>query len=226
MSRQIELSGGNADDRAGAQEGPKSHPTPPVLPPVASPVAAAHVEDHGRKPDPGETLTGTARADDLKGGAGADSLSGGDGNDRLRGEGAGDTLSGGGGADTLSGGAGADVLTGGAGHDVFVINAQLASSPTGFDRITDFTHGEDKLVFGEHLTLTDTNFMTAAEADYADALAAATFQINSGVTDLVAVQVGSDVIVFADSGHHNHVDAAVVLVGRTLADLGAMSILQ
>jgi hypothetical protein len=30
--------------------------------------------------------------------------------------------------------------------------------------------------------------------------------------------VGSDLVVFADSTLHNHVDAAAVLVGKTLAD--------
>jgi hypothetical protein len=39
--------------------------------------------------------------------------------------------------------------------------------------------------------------------------------------DVVAVQVGNDVIVFGDSHGLNEADAAVVLVGKTLADIGA-----
>jgi len=199
---------------------PPVNPTPPVTttPPMTPP--GPPTDDHGHKAHPAETLTGTARNDELKGDDGADSLSGGDGNDRLRGEGGNDTLDGAAGNDTLSGGAGANVLTGGQGHDTFQIDPHATASVDGLDRITDFTHGEDRLVFGEHLTLTDTDFTTAQAASYADALAAATTQIASGATDLVAVQVGSDVIVFADSSHHNHVDAAVVLVGKTLADIG------
>ena len=50
-------------------------------------------------------------------------------------------------------------------------------------------------------------------------MAAATQQITSGAADLVAVQVGTDVIVFADTSLHNHPDAAVVLVGQTLAGI-------
>jgi len=177
--------------------------------------------DHGHKDhNAPETLTGTARADELKGGPGDDSISGGDGNDRLRGDDGADTVVGGAGDDTLDGGSGANVLTGGQGSDSFVISQHIGANADALDHITDFTHGEDKLVFGEHLTLTDTDFTPAQAANYADALAAATAQIESGATDLVAVQVGSDVIIFADADHHNHVDAAVVLVGKSIADIG------
>ena len=43
---------------------------------------------------------------------------------------------------------------------------------------------------------------------------------------MVAVQVGSDVIVFADNGNDNGgFDDAVILVGRTLADISGANIL-
>jgi Ca2+-binding RTX toxin-like protein len=165
----------------------------------------------------GVTLIGTAGADDLKGTAGADSLSGGDGNDLLRGEGGGDTLDGGAGSDTLLGGRGSDVLTGGSGSDTFLISGRVTAVQADLDRITDFTHGEDRLGFGSHVSLAGHSFWSGVEANYADALAVATDQITSGAADVVAVQVGSDVIVFADSDLHDHVSNAVVLVGQTLA---------
>jgi hypothetical protein len=42
--------------------------------------------------------------------------------------------------------------------------------------------------------------------------------------DYVVVQVGGDVVVFADTGALNTADDAVVLVGRTLADISADNI--
>ncbi len=51
-----------------------------------------------------------------------------------------DDLEGGGGADKLNGGRGADELTGGGGADVFQFR-----SDDGFDRITDFQQGRDKI---------------------------------------------------------------------------------
>lgn len=84
------------------------------------------------------TKQGTAGNDTLTGGVGSDRLSGLDGDD---------FFSGGLGNDTLNGGNGFNVLTGGAGQDVFVL-----SSHTGFDWITDFTLGEDKLQLTDGLT--------------------------------------------------------------------------
>jgi Ca2+-binding RTX toxin-like protein len=168
-----------------------------------------------------QTLAGGMGADDLKGGLGADNLNGGDGADRLRGEGGADTLVGGGGGDTLSGGAGADLMTGGPGNDVFQVIGPIASrNAADVDRITDFTHGQDHLSFGDALKLTDGHFLTASANSYGDALTLASAKIASGADDAVAVQVGADVVVFADSHHTNHADVAVILVGRTLAGIG------
>ncbi|HEX4709448.1 calcium-binding protein [Phenylobacterium sp.] len=165
------------------------------------------------------TVTGTSGDDDLRGTSGCDSLSGGDGNDLLCGVGGADTLDGGAGNDTLSGGRGADLLTGGAGSDTFLISGKVTATQDGLDRITDFTHGEDRLGFGGQTSLSGHSFWSGSAATYGDAVAAAAQQITSGAADVVAVQVGSDVIVFADTSLHNHMDSAVVLVGKTLADI-------
>ena len=190
------------------------HPPPLVTPPPPTPPPST--------PPPvtaGETLVGTAGADTLTGHGGSDLLYGSGGNDLLRGEGGNDTLAGGDGDDTLSGGAGANVLSGNAGHDTFLISSPLATYVGGLDRITDFNRGEDHLVFGGHLTLGETNFMGTKAASYGDALKIANSVLHSGRTDLMVIQVGGDVIVFANAGNHNQVDEAVVLVGRSLADI-------
>ncbi|MCS3469323.1 hypothetical protein M2401_003061 [Pseudomonas sp. JUb42] len=58
------------------------------------------------------------------------------------------TLIGGSGADTLTGGVLGDTLTGGAGADTFVFTTPANSTSSGFDSITDFTSGIDKIKTG------------------------------------------------------------------------------
>lgn len=79
------------------------------------------------------------------------------GNDRLTGSGlanrlasgaGNDALSGAGGNDTLFGGAGNDSMTGGTGADRFVFNT-APNALTNADRIADFTHAADLLVFDD-----------------------------------------------------------------------------
>ena len=180
--------------------------------------------DHGVPPVmAAESLTGTAGDDVLRGGSGDDSLVGLDGNDQLHGGRGADTLDGGLGNDTLVGGPGADVMTGGAGADVFRIGGS-AHTLAGLDRITDFTHGEDHLVFAEAPVATAANFATDTAADFETARADANAKMAAGA-DFVAVQVGANVIVFADeAGDHgeppeHHVESGVLLVGKTLADV-------
>ena len=200
---------------------PVPHPT--TEPPHPTPPPVTTTEPTHPTPPPvtgAQTLVGTAGADDLKGGSGADMIYGSGGNDYLRGEAGNDTLAGGDGDDTLSGGSGANLLSGNAGHDTFMIFAPLSTFVAGVDRIADFTHGDDRLIFGGRLTLSDTNFTSAKAGSYGDALKSAAATLHAGHIDLVAVQVGADVIVFADAGGHNQVDESVILVGKTLADIG------
>ena len=173
----------------------------------------------------GKILAGTTGADTLKGGAGPDSIDGGDGNDFIDGAGGGDTLVGGAGDDTIQGGHGGDLLTGGAGHDVFLMTGcRVTASDASVDRITDFTHGEDTLGFGRQASLAGHAMWTGTAGSYAEAFADAKAQIGSGAADIVAVQVGADLIVFADSTQHDHVDGAAILVGKTIADFGAFDL--
>lgn len=83
----------------------------------------------------------------ISGTSGRDTLTGGNRSETINGLADRDTLMGGGGNDTLLGGAGGDVLTGGVGEDVFKF-MQLSDSQRGvnmWDRITDFTHGADRI---------------------------------------------------------------------------------
>ena len=100
-----------------------------------------------------DTLAGAGGNDILLGGGGSDQLTGGSGNDQLSGNSGGDTLGGsagrdtlrgGGGNDVLDGGAGRDVMYGGTGRDTFLFN-------DGVDRIRDFNHKKDTLLFDSEL---------------------------------------------------------------------------
>lgn len=172
---------------------------------------------HGPK---GVTLIGTDGSDDLSGKTGDDSLSGAGGNDQLDGGRGDDTIDGGDGNDLIWGGAGSDVLYGGTGADTFFIGGQTGATMADLDRIMDFTHGEDRLGFSTKVSIAGHDMATGTAANYADALAQATAQISSNTADIVAVQVGSDVVVFADAELTNQIGGAVVLVGKTLADVG------
>lgn len=92
-----------------------------------------------------DILRGGRGSDRLLGGNGTDTLHGDLGHDRLLGGRAADWLDGGYGRDTLIGGAGNDTLTGGHGADLFVHSAP----GRGFDVITDFRIGVDRLVFDD-----------------------------------------------------------------------------
>jgi Ca2+-binding RTX toxin-like protein len=171
-----------------------------------------------------KTLTGTSGADSLKGGGGADFIDGGDGNDFLDGAGGGDTLIGGAGNDTIQGGHGGDQLTGGAGADVFLEGGRVTADNASVDRITDFVHGEDILSFSRQASIAGHPMWTGTAASYAEAFADAKAQIGSGAVDLVAVQVGPDLMVFADANQHDHVDGAAILVGKSLADFSSWDV--
>lgn len=182
--------GGRRVDPPGQEDNEHSHR--PETPP-----GQAKKTDPGEEPPSGDTLTGTDAGDTLTGTAGADSLDGGAGDD------------------TLAGGDGADQLLGGAGADTFQV-AGAVDAPDQLDRVQDFMGGEDTLDFGS-LAATEATFATDTAADYEAALAAANARIGDGSVDVVAIQVGGDVIVFADVDGVVGADQAVVLVGQTLA---------
>lgn len=150
------------------------------------------------------------------------SVSGTDENDALTGGRKADSLAGGGGDDTITGGRGEDSLEGGDGGDVFNVGSS-AKRGDDFDRVFDFTHGEDKLEFGLDGG-DESNYRERTATDYDDAFAQAQALIRNGEL-YVSVQVGDDVIVFAGQANGDDIGTAVVLVGRTLADISAGDII-
>ncbi len=96
--------------------------------------------------------TGNNLSNNVYGNAGDNKLTGMDGNDKLKG---------GAGNDTLIGGAGNDILQGDAGADKFMFSA---ANVNGTDRIVDFIHGTDQLVFtGADYGFSAGHTLTAAE---------------------------------------------------------------
>jgi Ca2+-binding RTX toxin-like protein len=152
------------------------------------------------------TVTGGAAADLLTGGAGRDALFGMDG------------------ADTLNGGGGADQLTGGGGADLFLVTAgQSPPTGDGMDRVLDWRPGDSLSFSGPPGSAT--NYVELSAGSLADALGMANARIAAGTADYVAVAVGSDVVVFADSrGDNVAADDAVTLVARRLEDIGFANI--
>jgi hypothetical protein len=141
-------------------------------------------------------------------------------------------ITGGAGDDTLDGWLGQDYLTGGTGLDVFrIADAQSVTTGGLSDVISDWTT-EDALQFTTG-ALTPIGAGTLANyveitgvASFAEALAIANAQIGGTLVNYVAVQVGADVVVFADSNNDNGTaDSAVVLAGKTLNDISVANII-
>jgi Ca2+-binding RTX toxin-like protein len=170
------------------------------------------------------TSTDPTKGDIIDGGDGNDSITVQDGLNLVRGGAGNDVLRGGSGfgSDTLDAGLGVDTLTGGSGADVFVLDAktsELGINPPLCDRITDW-----EVV--DHIKLRGpiggpNGYAELTATDFFDGIGRAGQLLAGGTVEVVAVQVGSDVLVFADAGASNAVDTATFLIGRTLADISA-----
>jgi|GEM_PF-2275181 len=156
-----------------------------------------------------DTLTGGPQNDLLHGYGGGDSLSGGAGND---------TLIGGPGHETLNGGPGTDVITTGGGTDLIIVGLHESGvTQATADTITDWSSG-DVLSFAHGPTgANDIAEITAS--DFTTAAATAANLFSQGSVHILVAAVGSDVVVFADSGNDNAVDDAVILQGATLGEV-------
>lgn len=180
-------------------------------------------ELHGGMGD--DVLIGGAGADTLQGGFGADDLSGGAGDDLLSNQGhEGASLRGDAGNDTLAAmSAGRDQLWGGEGRDRFEFVAKTSPSDGRDDVIMDW-EAHDTLSFADVgiyvSSILPTSYSEFVATDYASALATANEHISAAGAKYVAAQVGDSVVVFYDAGDPvDGADAAVVLVGKTLADI-------
>ena len=196
-------------------------------------------DDDIRSGDSADYVSGDLGDDILRGGTGADTILGGAGNDTLFSGGGGDTLAGGAGndlivttggrvdggegADTImSPGAGKDIIRGGDGIDRFEFTSPASARYEDADEIGDWSAGE-RLDFDRAIIQPagPGHYQEIVAADYESALAAANGIIAGGSVAFVAAQVGGDVVVFAEADGiaGNGADAAVILVGRTLADI-------
>jgi Ca2+-binding RTX toxin-like protein len=119
----------------------------------------------------------------------------------------GDSIFGGAGDDTLDGGTGSDTLSGGPGADVFVFR------DTG-DTISDF-EPIDKLAFTVDPPTPD-HYQEVTFATELQALSYAQGEIRAAHADVVAAQVGSQVIVYIDALNSNTYANSVRLQGATL----------
>lgn len=136
----------------------------------------------------------------IDGGAGADTIEASIANDRIR------------------GGAGADRLTGGGGADLFIQDSAAATlTLESADRITDWA-SDDKIQLGAAI---GGAYAEATAPDFFTALSEAQGRITTGQTEVLAVQVGADVIVFADASSGATLNTITVLVGRSLNDIAS-----
>lgn len=178
-----------------------------------------------------DTLSGGGGGDVIFGEAGNDQITLGDGGGAADGGSANDTVAGGTGADTLTGGLGADDLRGGTGADRFLFSSGDSGTTEGtLDRILDWAGGRsagpsDQIVFIGLPAATQTTYLEMTASSYGVSKVLADVQIAAG-NNYVAVQVGPDVVLFVDSGNNNGVaEDAVILVGRTLADIDYTNII-
>lgn len=175
-----------------------------------------------------DTLNGGDGNDRIEAGFGHDLLTGGQGDDLLVSQGAdADTLSGDAGNDTLvAGGAGVESLWGGQGRDHFEIVSRLEPA-AGVEAVIQDWGADDTLgfaavsVLGVASAILPRAYSEFVATSYESALRIANEHISSAGATYVAAQVGGNVFVFADTGDPaDGADVAVLLVGRTLADIG------
>lgn len=176
-----------------------------------------------------DTLVALDGASTMLGGQGQDNIVGGSAADLLIGDLGDDTLSGGEGDDTLTGGGGVDQLTGGPGADLFTFTAGSSGLTAGtLDRILDWS-AQDRLHFGAAAApgaaISTYQESQSPAGDFNAAREAASVLISKSGVSFVAYQIGADVVVFADADGDKAVDNAVLLVGRTLADIDVDSII-
>jgi len=188
----------------------------------------------------GDFVNGNLGDDTISGGNGADSLLGGQGNDVVFGEAGADVLDGnrgddrvaGDGAAVILGEDGNDTLTargdgatliGGAGADLFVFVGATDPANGARGTITDFAP-EDTISFNG--VMASHAYAEIVAGDYASALAEAA-RITTTSTDparsggeVVVAQVGQDLYAFAAFFNSQAPSTAILITGRTLADIG------
>lgn len=176
-----------------------------------------------------ETLSGGAGNDVILsfGNETGDLLDGGDGNDRLQARGGANTLLGGAGndsmeggegAETFDGGAGFDTLAGGFGADLFIEDDGLGVQFVINTTVNRITHWESS----DHIQLrgkfTAQQYVETSAENYFAAQTLVETAMQNGA-EVVAVQIGTDVVIYTDVSAGASIHNAIVLAGRSLADI-------
>ncbi len=182
-----------------------------------------------------DTLVGGDGNDIIGTGGGADRVIAGDGDDRVAiFYGGGAIVDAGAGADTIASvSVGKDVLYGGEGRDVFEFVSHTRPAAGQDDTILDWNGADDSLRFNQvsiyalgsapsAAAILPREYSEFVAASYDEALRIANEHISGAGAQYVAAQVGQDVYVFVDSNGvpTDGADASVVLVGKSLADIG------
>ena len=149
---------------------------------------------------------------------GNDGLISGSGDDTLSGQGGADTISAGAGADLIIGGQGADRLTGGSGADTFVFaNGDALAAADGYDTITDFKTGEDRIDLASitaQLPAGSYAEATFASDDFAALMGKAGQMMSSGGLQAVFIAGKKDGWLFFNTdGDPTTAEGAIRLVG-------------
>ena len=154
-----------------------------------------------------DIINGNLGNDTIDAGDGNDSARGGKDNDQISGGAGNDTLSGDLGNDTLIGGTGSDMLTGADGADVFKFAA--GDSPSGgFDVITDYADGTDKIALGFSVSAV----LTGADQSSVSAgmtFAQQLFDGHGGNNEVAALHIGSDTYLFYSGSGGATVDSVI-----------------
>jgi Ca2+-binding RTX toxin-like protein len=200
---------------------------------VLGPVAGEANWTNGNK---GADTINAAGADTVLGGQDNDLITGGAGACFLNGNLGDDTIIAGASADTILGEGGRDVLSGGGGGNTFVFGAgSSAMTAAGSDVITDWQAGDriDLPFAGGYTEIApqggggDPYYGGGGNPTpytFDSGLAAANNAVAmDGSLRVVAVQVGGDVVVFADTDGQGGLDLAVTLTGAILGAVDASS---
>lgn len=147
-------------------------------------------------------------------------INGGAGNDLIRGSSGLDTIQGGDGADTIDDGGAADMLMGGAGADVFQFYTSASNNVTDArtPRIVDWA-AEDRIQFHTNFAGQRPGYEERSATSFDAAVTLATETLKNVNNTIVSIQVGGDVLVFSGLGFGSGIYKAVLLSGRSLADI-------
>lgn len=136
------------------------------------------------------------------------------------GEPVGDALFGGPGADTINSGNGQDTVSGGSGADLFVFNT--GQTGTG-EVVTDF-ETIDRIAFD--VVPTGLTYFEGTAGSVNSANTAAQNEIMANRADVVAMQVGPDVYIYADGAGRNLFTNVVILKRTALSQLDLSTFVQ